>query len=79
MRALPRAKPAQEAADMSEQTTAERVPGFYWVRRKIDGVEWVVARWVAWRGWLTAGWHGVYQDSDFAEVDERRIERDEQS
>ena len=52
-----------------------RATGFYWVR---DGEIWVIAYYGAhWRGWWVHGDDGNFSDSDFAEIDERRIERPE--
>ena len=49
-----------------------RQEGFYWVR--LSDWEWEVAQWLD-GSWWTAGSDSHYQDSDFAEIDERRIER----
>lgn len=52
-----------------------REAGFYWVR---DTSIWVVAYWgTPWNGWWIHGDDGNFSDSDFAEIDERRIERPE--
>lgn len=53
----------------------ERESGYYWV--KIKG-EWIVAQWdksMDW--WVITGNEHLFYDSDFEEIDERRIVREE--
>lgn len=47
-----------------------RQPGYYWC--KYNG-EWTVAKWNGF--WFRTGVWKIDQDSDFEEIDERRIER----
>jgi hypothetical protein len=55
----------------------EREDGFYWV---LDGGNWTIACWE--NRWSPKGWTGILNnteynrdDSDFDEIDERRIQR----
>ena len=49
-----------------------REPGFYWVR---ESDEWTVAQWSG-KYWYVVGWDISCRDSDFAEIDPRRIVRE---
>lgn len=50
-----------------------RQSGYYWV--KYNG-EWEVAEYFeSWNNWNQCGVLQDYEDSDFEEIDERRIER----
>lgn len=50
-----------------------RQPGFYWLRSK---ERWSVGRYHGEDGWTIIGHDGYgFEDSDFEEIDERRIER----
>lgn len=59
-----------------------RQPGHYWVRFHVDDPDkWQVAKWSEEfagedEAWLIIGGDFLYSDDDFAEIDERRIERD---
>lgn len=63
---------------------SEREDGFYWVR-EIDIEEWIVAFWgedplelgPRGLGWWLPACNVAYKDKDLAEIDERRIVRDE--
>lgn len=50
-----------------------RESGFYWVRDD-DESDWYVAEYYHVK-WLVCGVDLTYQDKDFSEIDERRIER----
>lgn len=55
----------------------DRQDGFYWVRDKLRG-KWRVAEWREGSYWLVAGLpHAFSDDNVGAEIDERRIERQE--
>ena len=57
---------------------AERQPGYYWVRKAQHVREWQIARWDFGSGikkWLMFGCDAELHDADFAEIDERRLER----
>lgn len=52
-----------------------REGGFYWVKY-VD--EWMIAEWYApWGHWQTSQSSKVFHDSDFIEIDERPIVREE--
>lgn len=51
---------------------AERQPGYYWVRVRKEG-HWQVGEWDG-ESWAIS-YHGTLYDADFAEIDERRLER----
>lgn len=65
----------KKPTDMSERNDKreQRQSGFYWVN--FTGIEWEIGRYGA-SGFWTLG-DDVFNDSDFAEIDERRIERSE--
>ena len=50
-----------------------RKEGYYWVKLRITGV-WLVAQFVL-NKWYLPGNEFSYKDSDFDEIDERRIEK----
>jgi hypothetical protein len=57
---------------------SDRKPGFYWVKAR-GPLGWIVAEWggLNWSAgfWSIAGMTDEWRDADFAEIDERRIER----
>lgn len=48
-----------------------REEGFYWVK---DDEQWIIAEWDG-GIWYTHGNDYEFQDSDFQEIDERKIQR----
>lgn len=51
-----------------------RISGYYHTR---DGRDWAISFWARpFKFWLTISDEAHYQDSDFDEIDERRIERE---
>lgn len=54
-----------------------REAGFYWIKQKGER-QWIVCEWYvsgSYAIWLIPGDEQARQDSDFEEIDERRIER----
>lgn len=49
-----------------------RQPGYYWLRSKN---KWSVGEWRKDETWWIISSDGWFEDSDFDEIDERRIER----
>ena len=53
--------------------TMERESGYYWVR---DGISWYVAKWyTSYKSWSICGNEEDFNDSEFEEIDERKIVR----
>jgi len=65
---------------------ATRETWYYWVRLRDGDADWVIAEWGSpmWgdadgeiKRWLIPGRRGDFEDPDLAEIDERRITREE--
>lgn len=53
----------------------ERKPGFYWVL-SIWEPHWIIARWTG-EFWIQTGYVNPFDEGEYAEIDESRLERDE--
>lgn len=53
-----------------------RKEGFYWVK-PVEDSEWMVAMWIPdYNKWIIVFIEDTFDDSDFAEIDERHIIRE---